>query len=90
MIGRNGHQRKDTVTTLIKSVLEACTGEKAGLIGTNRNMIGDMEIGTEHTTPESRDLQELLYKMAEAGCRFAVMDSIFALAGALTRSGHNI
>jgi UDP-N-acetylmuramoyl-L-alanyl-D-glutamate--2,6-diaminopimelate ligase len=74
MIGVTGTNGKTTVTTLIKSILETATGKKAGLIGTNQNMIGGEVIKTEHTTPESRDLQELLFQMAQAGCSYAVME----------------
>ena len=54
MIGVTGTNGKTTTTTLIKQVLES-KGHKCGLIGTNANMIGDTEIPTERTTPESRD-----------------------------------
>ena len=45
-----------------------------GLIGTNQNMIGDVAIQTERTTPESVEVQELFSQMVAAGCTCAVME----------------
>jgi len=75
MIGVTGTNGKTTVTNLIKQMVEKCTGEKAGLIGTNRNMIGPAEYPAERTTPDSYDLQKLLRSMADAGCRYVVMET---------------
>lgn len=74
IVGVTGTNGKTTVTNLLKSVIEYCTGEKVGLIGTNRNMVGDTELPTERTTPESRDLQELFARMAGEGCTWCVME----------------
>lgn len=69
--GTNG---KTTTTCLLKEVLERCAGAKVGLIGTNRNMIGDESLPAERTTPESWDLQQLLRRMADSGCTHVVME----------------
>ena len=74
VIGVTGTNGKTTVTTLIKQVIEKVSGAKAGLIGTNGNMVADRELQTEHTTPESYDTQELLAMMAQEGCEYAVME----------------
>lgn len=74
IIGITGTNGKTTTTNLIKTVLEKVRGAKVGLIGTNANMIGDEIVNTERTTPESRDLQELFGRMADAGCDYAVME----------------
>ncbi|NLC72662.1 MAG: UDP-N-acetylmuramoyl-L-alanyl-D-glutamate--2,6-diaminopimelate ligase [Ruminococcaceae bacterium] len=74
MIGVTGTNGKTTTTYLIKHLLESVKNEKVGLIGTNGNMIGDELFVTEHTTPESLDLQKLLRKMADMGCRYVVME----------------
>jgi len=74
LIGVTGTNGKTTTTVLLKHLLERTIGAKVGLIGTNRNMIGDREIPTEHTTPESRDLQALLRRMADEGCTHIVME----------------
>ena len=74
IIGVTGTNGKTTVATLVKEVVERCSGEKAGLIGTNGNIIGDKILSTERTTPESYDIQKLLDMMLKEGCRFAVME----------------
>jgi len=74
MIGVTGTNGKTTTTNLVKEMYESLSGSSSGLIGTNRNMIGDLAIDTERTTPESRDLQELFAQMAEAGCKAGIME----------------
>ena len=73
LIGITGTNGKTTTTYLIKSILEMA-GQKVGLIGTNQNMIGDSVLPSEHTTPESLELQELFYKMADCGADTVVME----------------
>ena len=74
MIGVTGTNGKTTVTNLIKELLERAAGAKVGLIGTNRNMIGQTEYPTERTTPDCLELQALLRRMADEGCQYAVME----------------
>ena len=74
IIGVTGTNGKTTVASLIKQVIEKCSHARAGLIGTNGNMIGDKELPAERTTPESYEIQELLDMMARDGCRYAVME----------------
>ena len=73
MIGVTGTKGKTTTTYMIKSILEACGG-KTGLIGTNGAMIGEERFKTDNTTPESYILQEYFAKMADAGCKYVVME----------------
>ena len=81
IIGVTGTNGKTTTTILIKQLLEKCLGAKVGLVGSISNMIGQEEFHTEHTTPESNDLQELFRTMADAGCTYCVMEvSSHALA----------
>ena len=70
--GTNG---KTTTTSLLKELLEGVLHTKAGLIGTNRNMIGGMELPAHRTTPESYELQQLLRQMADAGCTHVVLEA---------------
>ena len=74
LIGVTGTNGKTTVTTLIKQMLEHSTGKKCGLIGTVGNMIGELRLHSERTTPESADLQALLAQMVAEGCSYAVME----------------
>ena len=73
-VGVTGTNGKTTVTSLIKQVIEKCVGAKVGLIVTNSNMIGDRELFTERTTPESYEIQKLLRLMADEGCHYVVME----------------
>ena len=74
MIGVTGTNGKTSTTLLLKQVLEQVLGAKVGLIGTMANMVGDEEIPTERTTPESFDLQALFGRMRDAGCSHVVME----------------
>ena len=74
MIGVTGTNGKTTTTNLIKTILEEAQGAKVGLIGTNRVMIGAEETPAERTTPDCLELQAILARMVEAGCRYAVME----------------
>ena len=74
MVGVTGTNGKTTVTTLLKQVLENCGEGKVGLIGTNINMIGDKEINSDLTTPESYEVQKLLAMMVAEGCQACVME----------------
>ncbi|MCI9431745.1 MAG: UDP-N-acetylmuramoyl-L-alanyl-D-glutamate--2,6-diaminopimelate ligase [Oscillospiraceae bacterium] len=74
MVGVTGTNGKTTATYLLKDMLEKSLGAKAGLIGTNQNMIGEEALHTERTTPESFELQALFRAMADAGCTHVVME----------------
>ena len=73
LIGVTGTKGKTTVTYMIKSILERC-GKKVGLIGTIANYIGDQELPSERTTPESSDLQKLFKQMADNKMDVVVME----------------
>ena len=74
LIGVTGTNGKTTTTYLLKQLLEKTEGAKVGLIGTNRNMIGQEILDTERTTPDALSLQRLFSQMVKAGCRYAVME----------------
>ena len=74
LVGVTGTNGKTTTTMLLKYVIEQCTGEKTGLIGTNQNMIGEKVVPTERTTPESYELQKLFREMADEGCKYVIME----------------
>ncbi len=73
LIGITGTNGKTTTSYFIKSILETA-GEKVGLMGTIANYIGDKIIKSSLTTPESNEINELLYKMVSQGCAYAVME----------------
>ena len=73
MIGITGTNGKTTISSLINFVLQSA-GKKTGLIGTNGNYINKRFIKTEHTTPESVDLNKLLSEMVNEGVEYATME----------------
>lgn len=74
IIGVTGTNGKTTTTYLLKHLLEDRLKAKVGLVGTNGNMIGELFLHTERTTPESYELQELFSEMRKAGCTHVVME----------------
>lgn len=74
MIGVTGTNGKTSATMLLKQLLETTIHAKVGLIGTMANFIGQEEIPTERTTPESYELQALFARMRSAGCTHVVME----------------
>ncbi len=66
VIGITGTNGKTTTTYILDSIL-LCAGRTTGLIGTIEARIGDERLPSVRTTPESRDLQELLSRMVDAG-----------------------
>ena len=74
LIGVTGTNGKTTSAFLIKQLLEKVEGARVGLMGSIVNMVGDEELHSEHTTPESCDVHALLRRMEDAGCRYCVME----------------
>jgi len=73
LVGVTGTNGKTTVTTLLRHILQAA-GYPTGLIGTMAYHIGDKVLKAPNTTPMSRDLQELLAMMRDAGLSHVVME----------------
>ena len=73
MIGVTGTNGKTSTTYMLKAIAERM-GKKVGLIGTIRNMIGDVIIDTERTTPESVDLHRILRQMVDEKVDVAIME----------------
>lgn len=72
-IGVTGTKGKTTTTYMIKSVLEEA-GRKVGLIGTIASLIGETEIPSKNTTPESYELHKMFRAMVDEGCQYMVME----------------
>jgi UDP-N-acetylmuramyl-tripeptide synthetase len=84
LIGVTGTNGKTTTTHLVEHIF-AEAGKKIGLIGTlgARTNIGNTRtyIDTKHTTPQSSDLQKLLFDMVESSVECVAMEvSSHALA----------
>ena len=86
LIGVTGTNGKTSVTLLLKQLLEKVLGARVGLIGTMYNLIGNEELPTDRTTPESFELQGLFARMRDAGCQYVVME-VSSHAIALDRVG---
>lgn len=73
LIGVTGTNGKTTTVYMLKAMLEKA-GKKVGLVGTISNYIGDKEIKSNRTTPESLELQKLFKDMVDSGCEYCVME----------------
>lgn len=69
VIGITGTNGKTTQTFLLSRAFEKA-GAKAGVIGTNGAVYGDLKIPTSNTTPESYETHKILRAMADAGCEY--------------------
>ena len=73
LIGVTGTNGKTTTVTLLFQLFRAM-GLKAGMLTTIRNMINSEEIPSTHTTPNAVELNKLLRRMVDAGCKYAFME----------------
>ncbi len=73
LIGVTGTNGKTTTVTLLHQ-LYTKLGFKAGLISTVVNKIGEEEIKSTHTTPDSISINSLIAKMVDAGCSHCYME----------------
>jgi UDP-N-acetylmuramyl-tripeptide synthetase len=73
LVGITGTNGKTTTTYLVAAIAEAA-GEPVAMTGTVEYRIGDEKHKAERTTPEASDMQRLLRRAVEAGCRTAVME----------------
>ena len=91
LVGVTGTNGKTTIATLLYNMFRKF-GYKCGLISTVCNYIEDEEIPADHTTPDPVELNSLLHRMVEAGCKYVFMEcSSHAIAqkriGGLTFTG---
>ncbi|MBO4548113.1 MAG: UDP-N-acetylmuramoyl-L-alanyl-D-glutamate--2,6-diaminopimelate ligase, partial [Abditibacteriota bacterium] len=73
LIGITGTSGKTTVSHIVYSILNNA-GIKTGLIGTIKVAIGDQAAMSSHTTPLSRELQEIFAHMRGCGAGACVME----------------
>lgn len=80
LTGVTGTEGKTTTVYLLDAILRAA-GHRAGMLGTIVNRVGVREEPAALTTPESLDLQRLLWECVQAGLTHVVMEvSSHALA----------
>ena len=73
VVGVTGTNGKTTTTYLLRAVLNAC-GYSCGLLGTIAYQVGERDIQSTNTTPESHDIQGFFAEMAAGGFTHAVME----------------
>lgn len=73
LIGITGTNGKTTTAFLLYNILKKQKA-KAALFGTVKNIIGEKEITSKRTTPESIDLYRYFAQMREEGIKFGVME----------------
>ncbi|OSZ79366.1 UDP-N-acetylmuramoyl-L-alanyl-D-glutamate--2,6-diaminopimelate ligase [Chitinophagaceae bacterium IBVUCB1] len=73
VVGVTGTNGKTTTTTLLYKLFKAL-GYKCGLISTVQNHIDEVVELATHTTPDAISVQQLLGRMADAGCEYVFME----------------
>ena len=73
LVGVTGTNGKTTTATLLYDVFRKL-GYKAGLLSTVANYVDGKVFHTTHTTPDPLTLNEMLDKMADAGCSYVFME----------------
>ncbi len=73
LVGITGTNGKTSIATLLHSLYSEA-GFGCGLISTVRNLIGEEEYPSTHTTPDPLQVNQLLGEMLEAGCTYCFME----------------
>ncbi len=73
MIGVTATNGKTTTSFMIDNILEK-NNFKTGLVGTVLIKLGDEQLASDLTTPESLDLQNYIYRMKENGLGYVTME----------------
>ncbi|HNX87466.1 MAG TPA: UDP-N-acetylmuramoyl-L-alanyl-D-glutamate--2,6-diaminopimelate ligase [Paludibacteraceae bacterium] len=73
LVGVTGTNGKTTIATLLYKLFRKL-GYGSGLLSTVCNYINDDAVEATHTTPDALELNALLAKMVDAGCKYAFME----------------
>ena len=73
LVGVTGTNGKTTTTYLVEHIARVAS-KRTGVIGTVGIQIGDEHRKSEHTTPESPDLQQMFAQMRDARCDVVAME----------------
>ena len=73
LVGVTGTNGKTTIATLLYNMFRQF-GHKCGLLSTVCNYIDGEAVPATHTTPDAIELNELLERMAAAGCEYVFME----------------
>ena len=73
LVGITGTNGKTTTAYLVGAIAEAA-GEPVAMTGTVEYRIGAERFKADRTTPEDTDMQRLLRRAVEVGCKTAVME----------------
>lgn len=73
LVGITGTNGKTTTTYLVEHIARVA-GKRSGVIGTVGVRIGGTMEKSEHTTPESPDLQQLFARMRDERCEVVAME----------------
>ena len=74
LVGITGTNGKTTTAYLVAAIMEAA-GDRAAMTTTVEYKVCDESLKAERTTPEASDMQRLLRRAVDCGCRVAVMES---------------
>ena len=73
LVGITGTNGKTTTTYLLESIFKKA-GYSVGVIGTINYRFGEKEVSSSNTTPESLDLQRLLWEMVKEGVSHVIIE----------------
>lgn len=73
LVGVTGTNGKTTTTYLVEHIAQVA-GRRVGVIGTVGIRVDGVQEKSEHTTPESSDLQRLFARMRDAKCGVVAME----------------
>ena len=73
LVGVTGTNGKTTIATLLYNMFRSL-GHRCGLLSTVCNYIDGEAVPATHTTPDPIELNELLERMAAAGCEYVFME----------------